>query len=66
MKQIGVQHPEKQLLQILDLMDCLGAKQSDLVRAAMYLGLNQIKEVAARDKESAQELLATTAFKVMQ
>ena len=66
MKQIGEQHPEKQLLQILDLMDCLGAKQSDLVRAAMYLGLNQIKEVAARDKESAQELLATTAFKVMQ
>jgi len=66
MKQIGVQHPEKQLLQISDLMDCLGAKQSDLVRAAMYLGLNQIKEVAARDKESAQELLATTAFKVMQ
>lgn len=66
MKQIGVQHPEKQLLQISDLMDCLGAKQSDLVRAAMYLGLKQIREVAARDKESAQELLATTAFKVMQ
>lgn len=66
MKQIGVQHPEKQLLQISDLMDCLGAKQSDLVRAAMYLGLQQIRELSARDKDSAQELIAVTAFKVMQ
>ena len=66
MKQIGVQHPEKQLLQISDLMDCLGAKQSDLVRAAMHLGLQQIREVAARDKGAAQELVAFTAFKVMQ
>ena len=66
MKQIGVQHPEKQLLQISDLMDCLGVKQSDLVRAAMYLGLQQIRELSARDKDSAQDLIAVTAFKVMQ
>lgn len=66
MKQIGVQHPEKQLLQISDLMDCLGVKQSDLVRAAMYLGLQQIRELSSRDKDSAQELIAVTAFKVMQ
>lgn len=66
MKQIGVQHPEKQILQVSDLVECLGTKQSDLVRAAMHLGLQQIKELAARDKSSAQELVAITAFKVMQ
>ncbi len=66
MKQIGVQHPEKQILQINDLMDCLGAKQSEVVRAAMFLGLQQIKELSARDKSAAQELVAITAFKVMQ
>lgn len=66
MKQLGVKHPEKQVLQIGDLMDSLGAKQSEVVRAAMHLGLQQIKELAARDNESAQELVAVTSFKVMQ
>lgn len=66
MKQLGVKHPEKQVLQIGDLMDCLGAKQSEVVRAAMHLGLQQIKELASRDNESAQELVAVTSFKVMQ
>lgn len=66
MKQIGVQHPETQILQLSDLMDSLGTKQSDTVRAALYLGMQQIKELAARDKEKAQELVAMTAFRVMQ
>lgn len=66
MKQIGVQYPDGQILQLNDLMSCLGAKQSDIARAAMYLGMQQIKELAARDKTSAQELVAITAFKVMQ
>jgi len=66
MKQLGVKHPEKQILQVLDLMECLGSNQTDTVRAAMYLGMQQLRELAARDKEKAQELLATTAFKVMQ
>ena len=66
MKQLGVKHPEKQILQVSDLMSCLGSNQTDTVRAAMYLGMQQLKELAARDRESAQELLAVTAFKVMQ
>lgn len=66
MKQIGVQYPDGQILQLNDLVSCLGTKQSDLARAAMYLGMQQIKELAARDKTSAQELVAITAFKVMQ
>lgn len=66
MKQLGVKHPDKQVLEVSDLMDCLGANQTDVVRAAMYLGMQQLKELAARDKASAQELLAVTAFRVMQ
>lgn len=66
MKQLGVKHPDKQVNQIGDLMDCLGANQTDVVRAAMYLGMQQLKELAARDKVAAQELLAVTAFKVLQ
>lgn len=66
MKQLGVKYPEKQILQVADLMDCLGSNQTDTVRVAMYLGIQQLKELASRDKERAQELLATTAFKVMQ
>ena len=66
MKQLGVKHPEKQINQVNDLMDCLGSNQTDTVRVAMYLGMQQLKELAARDKEAAQELLAVTAFKVMQ
>ena len=66
MKQLGVKHPDKQVNQIGDLMDCLGANQTDVVRAAMHLGMQQLKELAARDKGAAQELLAVTAFKVLQ
>ena len=66
MKQLGVKHSTTQINQISDLMDCLGSSQSDLVRAAMYLGMQQLKELAARDKVSAQELLAITSFKAMQ
>lgn len=66
MKQLGVQHPDSQILQLSDLMDALGTKQSDTVRAALYLGMQQIKELAERDNEKAQELVAMTAFKVMQ
>jgi hypothetical protein len=66
MKPLNVRFPEKQLLQIGDLMDCLGINQTDVSRAAMALGLQQIKELAARDNESAVELVAVTAVRVKQ
>lgn len=66
MKQLGVKHPEKQINQVADLMECLGSNQTDTVRAAMYLGMQQLRELAARDAEGAKELLAITAYKVMQ
>ena len=66
MKPLNVRFPEKQLLQIGDLMDCLGINQTDVSRAAMALGLQQIKELAARDNNSAVELVAVTAVRVKQ
>lgn len=66
MKQLPVRFNEKQTLQIGDLVECLGSTTTDVSRAALALGMQQLKELAARDKESAQELLAVTAFKVMQ
>ncbi|AUR84362.1 hypothetical protein NVP1054O_58 [Vibrio phage 1.054.O._10N.261.52.A1] len=66
MKQLPVRFNEKQTLQIGDLVECLGSTTTDVSRVALALGMQQLKELAARDKESAQELLAVTAFKVMQ
>lgn len=65
MKQLPVRFNDKQTLQLSDLVDCLGTTTTDTARAAMALGMQQLKELAARDKDSARELLAVTAFKVM-
>lgn len=66
MKQLPVRFNDKQMLQINDMVDCLGSTTTDVSRVAMALGLQQLKELASRKKESAQELLAVTAFKIKQ
>lgn len=66
MKKIEVLYSDSQQLQLSDIMDALGSTKTDTARAAMYLGLQQIKELASRNKESAQELVAVTAFKAKQ
>lgn len=66
MKKIEVLYSDSQQLKLLDLMDAIGCNKTDLARAAMYLGMNQIQELAARNNVSAQELVAFTAFKAKQ
>lgn len=66
MKKLEILFTNKQHLNIEDLMDVLGSNKSQLARAAMELGLNQIKELAARNKVSAQELVAMNDFKSKQ
>lgn len=66
MKQLPVRFNEKQTSQLSDIVDCLGASTSDVARAAMALGMNQIKEIASRDIEAAQQLVSFNAFKAMQ
>lgn len=66
MKKLEILFTSKQHLNIDDLMTVLGSNKSQLARAAMELGLNQIKELAARNTESAQELVAMSDFKAKQ
>lgn len=63
MKQIGVRFSEVQQLLINDVSDSLGANLSDVARAAMYLGMLQIRTLAANDIEKAAELVAINNFK---
>jgi DNA-binding transcriptional regulator GbsR (MarR family) len=63
MKKLEILFTETQHLSIDDLMDVTGANKSQLSRAAMQLGLMQIKELAARDTQAAQELVAMNDFK---
>ncbi len=66
MKPLNVRFPDKQVLQISDLMDCLGMNQTDVSRAALALGLQQIRELASRDNQSAVELVAVEAVRAKQ
>jgi hypothetical protein len=66
MKKIEVLYSDTQQLKLTDLMKMLGSNKTDMARAAMWLGLNQIQELASRDMSSAQELVAVTAYKAKQ
>lgn len=66
MKKLEILFSNKQHLNISDLIDSLGASKSELGRAAMELGLMQIKELASRNVTSAQELIAMNDFKARQ
>lgn len=66
MKQLPVRFNDKQTNQLSDLVDNLGTTTTDTARAALALGMQQIKELAARNPEAAQELIAINAFKAMQ
>ena len=66
MKQLPVRFNDKQANQLADLVDLLGATTTDTARAALALGMNQIKEIAVRNPEKAQELVVIAAYKAMQ
>ncbi|MGB1322475.1 MAG: hypothetical protein ACPG5L_16200 [Vibrio gallaecicus] len=66
MEKLPVRFPKKQTLCISDLMDTLGSNQSDMARAAMQLGLSEIKEMAEKNKKSAQDLVAINAYMAKQ
>lgn len=63
MKQIGVKFSEVQRLSLTDVSDAIGANLSDVARAAMYLGMLQIRTLAATDIEKAGELVSINNFK---
>lgn len=63
MKKLEILFGTGQHLKVSDMVESLGANKSEICRAAMELGLMQIKELAARDVESARELVAMNDFK---
>lgn len=66
MKKLEILFTNKQHLNVDDLMKSTGSNKSQLCRAALELGLMQIKELASRDLVSAQELIAMNDFKAKQ
>lgn len=66
MKQLPVRFNNKQTSQLADLVELLGSNTTDTARAALALGMQQIKEIAARNPEKAQELVVMSAHKAMQ
>ena len=63
MKQIGYRMPATQDLIVRDLSENICCKRSELLRAALHIGLNEIKMMAARDRIKAQELVAINALR---
>lgn len=66
MKPLNIRFANRQELEIKDLGDSIGTTNSDIARAALALGMNQIRELAARNLEAAQELVAINAFRAKQ
>lgn len=57
MKSLGAKFSEVQLLALKDASEAIEVSGSQLARAALRLGLNQIKALAARDIEKAKDLV---------
>ena len=57
MKTLGVKFSDTQALKIKDLSEVVGINASQLSRAAMLLGMNQIQALAARDLDKAIDLV---------
>ncbi|MGO1190310.1 hypothetical protein [Vibrio casei] len=58
MKHLGIRISDLQDLQINDIASETGSTKSKLTRAALYLGLQQIKTHSDKDLEKGKELIA--------
>lgn len=63
MKPFSVRHSEAQHLKVEDLMKALGQGKTEVVRAALYIGLQSICEGIQDDKEAAFNKVAIAAMK---
>lgn len=58
MKILGVQFSDKTDIQIKDIALAVGMSKSKIARAAMQIGLMQLKNSAAKDCDSAKSFIA--------
>lgn len=58
MKSLGVKFSDKTDLQIKDLAAVVGMSNSQIARAAMQIGLLQLKNAAVKDCDNAKSFIA--------
>lgn len=58
MKTLGVKFSDKTDLQLKDISTAVGMSQSQIARAAMQIGLQQIKSAAAKNCDEAKSFVA--------
>lgn len=63
MEKLNVRFSETQKLKIDDTAESLEMNSSDIARAAMYLGIQQLLALASADQSKAQELIAISNFR---
>ena len=66
MKPLTVRFPDKQKLQINDLSEVIGVNTSSIARAALQIGLEQIREAASNCPGKASNVCMIKALEAMQ
>lgn len=63
MKQLNVRFSDTQALKVSDISELLNMSSSDVARAAMYIGLNEIMALASKDTDRGIEFTSLNAVK---
>lgn len=63
MKMLNVRFSEAQHLTVDDVANALNMTNSDIARAALYIGLNEIKAIASKDTDRGIEFASLNAVK---
>jgi hypothetical protein len=63
MKQLNVRFSETQRLKLSDIATTLNMNDSDIARAALYIGLNEITSMASKDTDRGIEFASLNAVK---
>lgn len=63
MKMLNVRFGDSQVLKVDDTASVLGMSNSDIARAALYIGLNEINAIAGKDKDRGIEFASLNAVK---
>ena len=63
MKMLGVKFSDSQHLKLADVATMLGMSKTDIARAALYIGLNEIVSLSSKDVDRGIEFASLNAVK---
>ena len=63
MKQLNVRFSEAQRLKLSDIASTLNMSDSEVARAALYIGLNEITSIASKNTDRGIEFTSLNAIK---